>query len=284
MLHYAMFFCINRRPNSVFQIRCLNPNETCRSKIFRLMLDLNREQQAMGLTLVLLVPIWPPAAWWDLSVFPRGCFVDVTANKEGWFITAAIFFGGWCSRTTAMCNYGLKKIKKVICSYKGVYVRHTEAETSTSNLQTMRHIFFSSILVDWIRDCGTATLWFPSLCSMSARQRGNCVAHYPPLGFFGWISVEAAWGPYNERGWNHGGQAEANSLTEQVWLEHKPHYSPHLRQDCSIRCKYMKYTYLCPTDAYLCTQMHQKNLLLCLHIDRHSRSRKKKSTKNSVWQ
>lgn len=55
------------------------------------MLDLNRVQKA--LCLVVLVPIWPPAVM-ELDktcLLLCGCFVDVTANNEGWFMTAAIF-------------------------------------------------------------------------------------------------------------------------------------------------------------------------------------------------
>lgn len=45
----------------------------------------------MSLTLVLLVPIWPPAALGidETSLLLCADVTDVTANNEGWFIMVA---------------------------------------------------------------------------------------------------------------------------------------------------------------------------------------------------
>lgn len=150
------------------------------------------------------------------------------------------------------CNYGLKK---VICYNKGVQAKCTEAETAcTSDLLMTKHnshqphfsflfsFSFFPLPYRWIvRDCDVVIPWLPSPCSVSGRQRGSVwliILHY---GF--WLNqCGGSSGPYNEWGWNHRGQAEANSLKEQVPLERQPRYSLHLRQDCGVTRKCTLYS------------------------------------------
>ena len=83
ILHYAMFFfcffvclffCINPQPNSVCQIRCPNPNETCRTQSLWLMLDLNRESERRRRCFGITCSSWASSsdeARWDLSILFR---------------------------------------------------------------------------------------------------------------------------------------------------------------------------------------------------------------------
>ena len=80
-----------------------------------------------------------------------------------------------------------------------------ETETSLKTiLRTIKHNWHQlhpSLSSFFFQCVGFQLLQHSDLClprsySVTGRQRGNCAAHYAPLGFFYWISAEAALGFY----------------------------------------------------------------------------------------
>lgn len=104
-------FCINLQPNSVFQIRRLDPNENL--EVQQPLTDVGSEHrigdEATGLALVSLVPILASSSDGGL-MRPVCCsvwmFIDVKANNE----FPLRFLGELCRHPTRMCKYGLKKV------------------------------------------------------------------------------------------------------------------------------------------------------------------------------
>lgn len=98
-------------------------------------------------------------------------------------------------------------------------------ETQFISANTLFLFSFSTISVD----CQIAALWLcgypdPVRCLIGTGETVWLISLHYGLWLY---QCGGRSGPYNEYGWNR-------SLTEQVLLEHKPHYSASLCQDCTI--------------------------------------------------
>lgn len=206
------------------------------------MSDLNREQERKP---------WA-SLWYHLFQFglqerwnlmrPICCsawmFIDIMANNKG------VYYCCNCQEGDARTELECVQFQKGHLLWqqsisKAFKSRHKLTMKHTSHWQHPFFLFLFSSFGGLLRIAGTVALWLTSPCSMSGRQQGKLCGSLSAIRVFWLNQCGGSSGPYNEHGWNHRGEAGANSFAEQVPLKHKPHYSLHLQHE-NI------YAYLCP--------------------------------------